>query len=56
MVKDISEDNIYIFIEDFNPSTIPIYSSNLNNSLISNSILSIASLNELFGLKAQTPP
>jgi len=41
---------------NFDPSTIPNYSSNLDSSLASNSTLSIASLTKLFGLKVQTPP
>jgi len=43
-MEDLKDNN-------FNPSTIPNYSSNLNSFLASNSTLSIASLIKLFGLK-----
>ena len=62
MFEDLKENNTgNIFAEDlkdynFNPSTIPNYSSNLDSSLASNSTLSIASLTKLFSLKVWTPP
>src|ERR1700722_9694208 len=61
IVEDINEDNTCIFTEDFedqdfNPNTIPDYSSDSDNSLVSDSTLSIASSTELFGLEARTPP
>jgi len=56
MFKDFKKNNRNIFAEDlkdndFDPSTIPNYSSNLDSSLASNSTLSIASLTKLFGLE-----
>jgi hypothetical protein len=62
MFEDLKENNTgNIFAEDlkdydFDPSTIPDYSSDLDSSLASNSTLSVASLTELFGLKVRTPP
>jgi len=61
MFKDFKKDNTgNIFTENlkdynFNPSTIPNCSSNLDCSLASNSTLSVASLTELFSLKVRTP-
>jgi hypothetical protein len=60
MFKDFKKNTGNIFAEDlkdnnFDPSTIPNYSSNLDSSLASNSTLSIASLTKLFGLKVRTP-
>ena len=59
MFKDFKKNTGNIFAEDpkdnnFNPSTIPNYSSNLDSSLASNSTLSIASLTKLFSLKVWT--
>ena len=56
MFKDFKKNIGNIFAEDlednnFDPSTIPNYSSNLDSSLASNSTLSIASLTKLFSLK-----
>ena len=58
-LKDNNTGNI--FMEDlkdynFNPSTIPNYSSDLDSSLAFNSTLSIASLTKLFSLKVRIPP
>jgi hypothetical protein len=60
MFKDFKKNTRNIFAKDlkdndFNPSTIPNYSSDLDSSLASNSTLSIASLTKLFGLKVRTP-
>ena len=60
MFKDLKENTGNIFAEDlkdddFNPSTIPNYFSNLDSSLASNSTLSVASLTKLFRLKVRTP-
>jgi len=60
MVKDFKKNTRNIFAEDpkdnnFNPSTIPNYSSDLDSFLASNSTLSVASLTELFDLKVRTP-
>ena len=60
MFEDFKKNTRNIFAEDpkdndFDPSTIPNYSSDLDSSLASNSTLSIASLTELFSLKVQTP-
>jgi len=56
MFKDFKKNTRNIFIEDlkdndFDPSTIPNYSSDLDSPLASNSTLSVASLTKLFGLK-----
>ena len=60
MFKDLKKYTGNIFAEDlkdndFDPSTIPDYSSDLDSSLASNSTLSVASLTELFGLEVRTP-
>ena len=57
MFKDFKKNNTgNIFAENlkdhnFDPSTIPNYSSDLGYSLASDSTLSVASLTKLFGLK-----
>jgi len=62
MFKDLKKNNTGdIFAEDlkdynFDPNTIPNYSSDLDSSLAFNSTLSVASLTELFSLKVRTPP
>ena len=61
MFEDLKKYTGNIFAEDlkdndFDPSTIPDYSSDLDSSLASNSTLSIASLTKLFSLKVRTPP
>ena len=61
MFKDLKKYTRNIFVEDlkdnnFNPSTISDYSSDLDSSLASNSTLSIASLTKLFSLEVWTPP
>ena len=60
MFKDLKKYTGNIFAEDledndFNPSTISNYSSDLDSSLASNSTLSIASSTKLFSLKVRTP-
>ena len=60
MFEDLKKYTGNIFAEDlkdndFDPSTIPDYSSDLDSSLASNSTLSVASLTELFGLEVRTP-
>jgi len=61
MFKDFEKDNTgNIFVENlkdynFNPSTIPNCSSDLDYSLAFNSTLFVASLTKLFGLKVRTP-
>ena len=61
MFEEFEKDNTgNIFAENlkdhnFDPSTIPDCSSNLDCSLASNSTLSVASLTKLFGLKVRTP-
>ena len=61
MFKDLKKYTRNIFTEDlkdnnFDPSTISNYSSDLDSSLASNSTLSIASLTKLFSLEVWTPP
>jgi hypothetical protein len=56
MFEDLKKYTRNIFTEDledndFDPSTISNYFSNLDSSLASNSILSVASLTELFSLE-----
>jgi len=60
MVEDFEKNTGNIFAEDlednnFDPNTIPNYSSDSNSSLASNSTLSVASLTELFGLEVRSP-
>jgi hypothetical protein len=61
MFEDFEKDNTgNIFAEDledhdFDPSTIPDYSSDSDCSLASDSTLSVASSTELFGLEVRTP-
>ena len=60
MVEDFEKNTGNIFTEDpkdnnFDPSTIPNYSSDLDSSLASNSTLFVASLTKLFGLEVRTP-
>jgi hypothetical protein len=60
MFEDLKKYTRNIFAEDlkdnnFDPSTISNYFSDLDSSLVFNSTLFIASLTKLFGLEVWTP-